>query len=188
MGMTNIYLTGNVDGDIDFGAVQHTQQTGSPFVVKFNGTGTALSSVTTSALAGDMEIGVDGGGNMYISGSYFAGATFSAQNINSTGLGSVYLAKAGMSTHINSASAVAPLSIFPNPAMDAVQITLVEVSGEVEINIYSISGELVLTNHLIANGGSTTANIDLPDLQIGPYLVEVSTRDKRTTEIIIIAH
>ena len=149
-GSDNLYFTGSVDGNVDFGAVQLTQQVGSIFVVKFNGSGTALSSVTASIIGNPekAEIAVDPSGNMFISGSYFSAASFPPHNITATGFGSVYLAKidAG-SIGINEASAVLPLGVFPNPASGRIWFGdfNYDKNQNLEVSIFDIAGKMVLS-------------------------------------------
>lgn len=189
-GSDNIYLTGSVDGDIDFGAIQHSQSTGSPFIAKFNSNGMALSSLYGAVYseAGKMEISVDGNGNTYISGPFFSNASFPPINITSDGTQNTYLAKTGISSGIDGAMPEkAGMLLYPNPASNLINITSNDLLGEVEVVIYNTLGEVKLTKQFTIQAGNAAVSVDASQLQSGIYYVEMTGSGKiATTKLIMV--
>lgn len=71
-------------------------------------------------------------------------------------------------------------SLYPNPAIDEVRI---EVSDEVTVAIYSMSGQKLKERHVFAGSHM----IDISDLAAGVYLVQISDESKgRFTERLIV--
>lgn len=66
-----------------------------------------------------------------------------------------------------------PLTIFPNPATDAVQIYLpYSITGHVTIQICDLTGQIVAVREITANGQSI--NLSVKDLSSGLYIVRAS--------------
>ncbi len=71
------------------------------------------------------------------------------------------------------------LNVYPNPARDVVNIKLDQlVEGEVEVNLYAATGQLVRQQHF--NGDATILEMPLEETPTGLYLVQV----KHNNEVI----
>ncbi|MCJ8292442.1 MAG: T9SS type A sorting domain-containing protein [Crocinitomicaceae bacterium] len=68
------------------------------------------------------------------------------------------------------------LSIAPNPVTDITRITFDALSSEnAVVNVYSISGELVLTSNYNVEVGINSIELDLNQVEAGTYLLKVET-------------
>ncbi len=72
--------------------------------------------------------------------------------------------------------ATAELSIFPNPAMDQIRIENI-VNGTDKIELYSLEGKLMRTEHLLP--GSSSTSFDLVGLETGTYILKAGEERHR---------
>lgn len=69
------------------------------------------------------------------------------------------------------------LSIYPNPALDHVDLLLAEkVKGEGNVTIFDILGQSVLNQNIVSD--NVPIGLEIRDLAAGKYLVKVSIKDK----------
>ena len=68
---------------------------------------------------------------------------------------------------------IANTSIYPNPARDMVVLEGLDASKEYQIQIFDMSGKLVLTERTFGNGQN---EIPLNDLERGYYILQVSNQ------------
>ena len=71
------------------------------------------------------------------------------------------------------------LRIYPNPAKDQCFIQLPENSDVAVVNIFDVSGKLVLSKNL--NQLNSTYSLEIQSLSEGMYLIEINTNDKLYT-------
>jgi hypothetical protein len=71
------------------------------------------------------------------------------------------------------------VSIYPNPATDYVQVLS---SGKGDVNIYDITGKLVMTSRI----NNPTEVLDISKLAKGVYVLKTSTSDKVFTKKLVI--
>jgi hypothetical protein len=88
------------------------------------------------------------------------------------------------------AQSPANISLFPNPANNVVKMNFdLEQSNEVFINIYTITGELVLTQKRGTFGiGNQTIEINLEMLANGMYTVELLAGEQRMASKLNVVH
>lgn len=77
------------------------------------------------------------------------------------------------------------VSIYPNPALNYVNIELEETAGKVSLDIFDINGRKVMQENIgvISN---TTHNLDISRLNAGVYFVKIEADDKIKTEKLIV--
>ncbi len=68
------------------------------------------------------------------------------------------------------------LSIYPNPSTGIVTCELNKVYNKVEINVYSVTGELMKTKYY---SGMDKITIDLSNLPEGLYIISTETGNKK---------
>lgn len=92
----NVYLTGIVDGNTDFGGGPRISTGGQDyFVAKFDPNGAHVwSQIYGSSSFDDVsDIAVDGSGNVFVTGSFQSVATLGGPNVVSAGSADIYLVK-----------------------------------------------------------------------------------------------
>ncbi len=90
---------------------------------------------------------------------------------------------------INEAAVKTGLSIYPNPAVDNVNISYsLSTSAKVEINLYSIEGKKIAElASKDQSAGSYSEKIDIRDLNLkGFYLVELKTGNSSTIQKLVV--
>jgi hypothetical protein len=73
-----------------------------------------------------------------------------------------------------------PISLFPNPAKDYINIQYKDI---MTVNIYNSQGNLVLTNKF---NYKNNVNIDLSKLESSIYIMEIITKDKTISKRIAV--
>ncbi|MCF8256773.1 MAG: T9SS type A sorting domain-containing protein [Flavobacteriales bacterium] len=80
------------------------------------------------------------------------------------------------------------VSIFPNPVSDMLRIELPSAgSGTVSVDVYSITGQMVLNDNVVVGGDRFSISYDLSDLNVGTYLVRLTHSGKVYTERIVVS-
>lgn len=82
-------------------------------------------------------------------------------------------------------------SVAPNPASDQVKVGFTLAGGtNVRLNLYDSKGSLVkvLVNDLPYMPGLHTQTLDVSGMAAGMYTLELSTRDKKMTEKVMVSH
>jgi len=66
------------------------------------------------------------------------------------------------------------LQIYPNPVQDHANVSLESLNqGMLTLQVFDLSGKLVVSQQYQVNKGQTTLDIDLYDLESGSYIVRV---------------
>src|SRR6185369_10931696 len=74
------------------------------------------------------------------------------------------------------------IGIVPVPATEKVAVSFkVQQSTSARIEIYSLNGQLVLSQPLIALEGVNIMNVNVHDLQNGTYILKVITEENNST-------
>lgn len=136
----------------------------------FSGTaGSTENWITWSATNyGDWDL--SNGPDAMIKDGMIYGISFTAHN-NPERPG--YPKGASLPTGMEPMGSPAPLTIFPNPAVNSVSIAA-DFSGERPIKIYSLSGKL-----LFVGKGNDKTQVDISSLPPGVYLVEVDGQRRK---------
>ncbi len=72
-------------------------------------------------------------------------------------------------------------NIYPNPASEVINADLKNFSGDVRINIYDITGKLVLNNELKVSDQMSLQQIDISKLNAGKYLIQFISNQHTST-------
>jgi hypothetical protein len=75
-------------------------------------------------------------------------------------------------------------SIFPNPAIDKVEVTSRYLISNVKINIYNLQGQTISSQNLLPV--NNTAAINISALQEGVYIIKITTENNIVTKKIVI--
>ena len=74
------------------------------------------------------------------------------------------------------------LKAYPNPTRDNTNLTFeLANSGKVNVQVYSITGRLVLSKEVYMNEGTQDISLDSSDLPIGTYIVKLSSGKQSDT-------
>jgi plastocyanin len=85
------------------------------------------------------------------------------------------------STSINIDNKPFTPNIYPNPASDVINADLKNFNGDVRINIYDITGKLVLNNELKVSDQISLQQIDISKLNAGKYLIQFISNQRTST-------
>ena len=88
----------------------------------------------------------------------------------------------GMSTGLgeNILEQLTGVAVYPNPARELVTVSLRnELNGEVEINIYDLSGKKAISTRVMKSGEWMQQELDLGTLERGYYMIEVQLDGNR---------
>jgi hypothetical protein len=80
------------------------------------------------------------------------------------------------------------LNVYPNPATDHISITAhFQGENEVALNIYDLSGRMVLNSTLQTENGAVNHSLSLPQsMQKGNYVVSIAGKShKETTKLVV---
>jgi hypothetical protein len=74
------------------------------------------------------------------------------------------------------------LKAYPNPTRDNTNLTFeLANSGKVSVQVYSITGRLVLSKEVYMNEGTQDISLDSSDLPNGTYIVKFSAGKQTDT-------
>ena len=76
------------------------------------------------------------------------------------------------------------LTIYPNPVKDILTIRFAEYVNELNVELYSITGQLIYNKQTTAN--SNTATLDLSSLSSGIYLMKIHVNESSTVKRLLI--
>jgi hypothetical protein len=78
------------------------------------------------------------------------------------------------------------LSVFPNPAVNNVNIQLTNAqAGAYSISIYSLTGSLIATQQITVNGSAATTAISTTNWASGLYNVVIEKDGNRSTALMV---
>lgn len=81
---------------------------------------------------------------------------------------------------------IIPLSLVPNPAKDVVRLSFGAINDNTTINVYSVSGELLISENIGTVKGVNNHDLDINKLANGMYFVEVVNGETVRTEKLVI--
>jgi len=126
----NVYVTGYFNGTVNFGAGNVTSAGGTDvFVTKLNSSGAHQWTTTFGGTSSDRAEGlaVDGSGNVYVAGWFYATVDFGAGNVTHAGSGDVYVTK------LNSSGAHQWTTTFGGTSSELARSVAVDGSGNVYV-------------------------------------------------------
>ncbi len=85
------------------------------------------------------------------------------------------------SISLPSIATISSLDIYPNPALQVLNINIPKHSGLVDYQILNLSGSVVKTGQIEFRSGS--AEIDVKDLSTGNYLIEITDKSNSKTKV-----
>lgn len=89
-------------------------------------------------------------------------------------------------TGINNIDANYALSVYPNPANDVVNVTAEIPSGDVNVRVLNLAGQVVYTAHQYSSG-SYKAAINCADFTAGVYVLELNAANQIARKRFVIA-
>lgn len=180
----NSYVTGFFRGGATFGSFTlFSANDPEIFIAKYDAAGTVLwaKSAGGSDVDNSNGVGIDASGNCYVAGNFFSAYPYfdNLLLVNSNlsfNPSEVFVAKlgSGITTAINPASHITNaegVSIYPNPANDAVIIRCSQFPAE--IVIYDLLGKNILSEPLTV----TNHQLKTTHLSPGIYFYEVKNKD-----------
>lgn len=78
------------------------------------------------------------------------------------------------------------LSVYPNPAQNTIQLMLCEKAGYYDLNIFNISGKLMINRKLFHLEPNVYHSIDFTEFPNGPYVVFVQNGNQTFRQIVLI--
>ncbi len=141
----------------------------------------------------DQGISVEPDGNyIYVLGTFGSTATIGQQSITSAGSDDIVLFKmtsAGAVAREDEQISVRNLSLYPNPARDAIQIGYeLERSADMQVQVMDLQGQVLRSLDLGRHApGQHRTSVDVNDLASGMYFVRLQTGEAYTTRKLIIA-
>src|SRR5699024_4787660 len=76
-------------------------------------------------------------------------------------------------------------SIYPNPATSQFNLDVPKANGQVNVAVYDINGQKVLTQHFDASA-NLSESINVANLTSGVYFVKIATNGKKATKKLIV--
>jgi len=132
---------------------------GTPSGGTYSGTGVSGSNFDPS---------VSGAGTFYVVYTYLNGA---CSNSDSTAINVIDC------TSLDENGEESPLSVYPNPVTDFINIELSTVyNSDLELSVFNAKGQLVIMNELPANTPTFVLNVS--SLENGVYYLTIVTEDK----------
>ncbi|NOX47041.1 MAG: T9SS type A sorting domain-containing protein [Chlorobi bacterium] len=176
----NVYITGFIRGDIDWGNGLVTNSTSNYYdflALKYDSEGELLYARSLGGEGYDAGTSsfVDGIGNCYLSGTAHGTITVDTSMITPDEGLYAFVVKIGndIQTRIPD-NPLSGFTVFPNPAVDRITILNPgsKSSGKVNIRITSLEGKLLITKHGI---NLKESSIDVRQLNKGVYILRIST-------------
>ncbi len=97
---------------------------------------------------------------------------------------SVIINSSGTSVSTEDLKASTTVEVFPNPATNRTSVRLSDYSGELELRMLTMNGQVLLSNRYQYTKGENL-ELDLSSLENGMFLIELITSRGKTTEMII---
>ncbi|TND05066.1 MAG: hypothetical protein FD123_3686 [Bacteroidetes bacterium] len=170
----NVYVSGVYGNPITFGTV--TLSGGGIFVVKYDGTGTALWAIGVPGGGGN-GIVLDASGDIYVAGSiYSATITFGSTTLNNAGQYDMYVAKLSISTGTAETGSVPVCMVYPNPFSQYATLQFENPQHiPCTLRLFDSKGRLVRTT---TNITTEKTEIDRADLSSGLYFFQLQDGNK----------
>jgi len=86
-------------------------------------------------------------------------------------------------TPVADTDSTARLSVYPNPASDVIHLSFAGQAGAVLVELFSMDGQLIFSESIIAAGGKDEVNISVQDLACGVYVLKVTFIDQAAPQI-----
>lgn len=179
----NLCISGFIRGNIDWGNDIVTTSTNISYdllLLKYNPEGEVIMAKYGGGESFDKAIScnIDSNDNLYIAGYGYDSTTFDNLEAYHEGYYPFLLKlnNENTSTGLQINEQLNPLSVYPNPVSDFVNIELVKTSGEIRfIHLRDLNGS-VLEN--IESTGKSILEIDLSQYQSGVYFIDIYTLNK----------
>jgi hypothetical protein len=177
-----VIIAGDVGEDATFGGshIVHDHYGSNGFIATYNGSG-AYSSV--KVIPGSIFMGsasLDGSDNLYLTGSMTDSASFDAINLTSNNVATMFLARYGAATGIESYQENS-FSVYPNPCSGMLTCEL-KSSEATTIQLYNAIGEKVYERTV----SSERLQIDLSGFKKGIYFMSVTNKETLSTQKILV--
>jgi len=155
------------------------------FLAKYDGTGNLIHAQnfgSNSATPSDQGTSItsDIFGNVYIAGQFTGSFTLAGSLLSSYGERDVFISQVtGLPIGIDKNSADnSQFQLYPNPANSSLYIKHgFDNTKDLRINIYNISGQIVLSEDY--NGFSQVINVNISGLDRGIYCIELLSQNKK---------
>ncbi|UOG74217.1 T9SS type A sorting domain-containing protein [Hymenobacter tibetensis] len=175
---------------------RNTNLTSDVFAAKLSDAGRTGSFTWVQQAGGEGDDAASGvvlsGTSVYVAGYVVAPATFGNQTIsNSSNAGVGFLAALtdmALPTKSSSLTALAGMSIYPNPAHTHTTVVVPAVSGvtQATVTLSDVVGRTVRTQNLRLATTGTKADVSLEDLKPGLYRVQVQAGSETITRSLAI--
>jgi hypothetical protein len=179
----NVYLTGFFGPSITFGPF--TLTFGGMFVVKFDGTGTAIWALSVAGTSGN-AMDVDPSGDIHVAGRiHNPNVVFEQTNLPNAGMYDMFIAKLSLSTGLTVNLPPFTYSVYPNPFSQNATIQFENFKNEkFTLILMDAEGRTVKT---IGNITTDKVEIDRAGLPCGLYFFQLQTEGEiRTSGKIIV--
>lgn len=84
-------------------------------------------------------------------------------------------------TSLDESEMLASISIFPNPAVNIINVQFAKAEEKCTIELYSVEGKLVYTRSLFSE---TLSTIDMTDYSTGSYILKIKGNSTKSYQII----
>ncbi|HLG35032.1 MAG TPA: T9SS type A sorting domain-containing protein, partial [Bacteroidia bacterium] len=181
----NSYVVGIYGAPITFGTITLTG--GGIFIVKYEGSGTALWAIGVPGGSAN-AVTVIPSGDIYVAGTiYSPSITFGSTTLTNAGVYDMFLAKLATSTGIpiaNGTASGSAFTVYPNPATDELRI---EDSGfRIDaVEIYDVLGKKILSEQP-GTKHQALSTINVSSLTPGIYFIFVRQNQSITTRKVVI--
>lgn len=137
----------------------------------------STGSTNISSAYGNGQTGVVLTANNLLAGTYFIKIY---ANLGTEYNG--YQFSSSLSIGIDEISSIINMELFPNPVAESLNLKFMNsTSGNVEINIVNMNGEICFSESVFISGGNSEINIPVKNLPEGMYMVEMISGEGRNS-------
>jgi hypothetical protein len=177
-----VMVAGDVGEDATFGGshVVHDHYGSNGFIATYSGSG-AYSSV--KVIPGNIFMGsasLDGADNLYLTGAMSDSASFDAINLTSNNVATMFLARYGTATGIESYQED-NFSVYPNPSSGMLTCEL-KSSEATTVQLYNTIGEKIYEEKITTD----KIQVDLSGFKKGIYLMSIGNRTSLSSRKIVV--
>ncbi len=76
--------------------------------------------------------------------------------------------------------------LYPNPAVDQVRMVFAANAERSQVDIFDLTGKLVLTRNFAVNRGLSTLDMDISALESGVYFISLTSGSERVTQKLVV--
>jgi large repetitive protein len=176
----------DVDGDGDYDLILGSKYEELRF---FENTGTAVDPEFTEQLEENNPFQVDSTGSSYLDPAFVdIDGDDDLDLFFGTAQGTIrFLQNDAIVISARTISQADHLEFYPNPASDRVQLEMIDLQNEeVNIQIYNISGQVVLHEQFRANSGILNTTLDVSRLNGGVYILQIDDGNQKFNSKLVI--